>query len=88
MSVDDILAEAGVARMTLYKNFDSKEELIVATLQLEDKMFRQWLAASWRRGRCGPLIELEACLLDCMSDFQRRVTTVVPSSGRVLNSRM
>jgi AcrR family transcriptional regulator len=44
VSVDDILAEAGVARMTLYKNFDSKEELIVATLRLEDKTFRQWLA--------------------------------------------
>lgn len=45
VSVDDILAEAGVARMTLYKNFDSKEELIVATLQREDKIFRQWLAS-------------------------------------------
>jgi AcrR family transcriptional regulator len=44
VSVDDILAEAGVARMTLYKNFDSKEELIVATLRPEDKTFRQWLA--------------------------------------------
>jgi AcrR family transcriptional regulator len=45
VSIDDILAEAGVARMTLYKNFDSKEELIVATLRLEDKTFRQWLAS-------------------------------------------
>src|SRR5215831_9618354 len=46
VSVDAILEEAGVARMTLYKNFKSKDDLIVATLQQEDRLFRQWLAAS------------------------------------------
>jgi AcrR family transcriptional regulator len=46
VSVDAILEQAGVARMTLYKNFGSKEELIVATLHREDLMFRQWLASS------------------------------------------
>jgi AcrR family transcriptional regulator len=45
VSVDDVLQEAGVARMTLYKNFDSKEELILATLEQEDKHFRQWLVS-------------------------------------------
>src|SRR5262249_62029416 len=46
VSVDAILEEAGVARMTLYKNFGSKEDLIVATLKREDRMFRQWLAST------------------------------------------
>jgi AcrR family transcriptional regulator len=46
VSVDDIVDEAEVARMTLYKNFGSKEELIVATLEREDTMFRQWLASA------------------------------------------
>jgi len=46
VSVDAILEEAGVARMTLYKNFGSKEDLIVATLKREDRMFRQWLASA------------------------------------------
>jgi len=46
VSVDAIINHAGVARMTLYKNFKSKEELIVATLRREDKLFRQWLVAS------------------------------------------
>jgi AcrR family transcriptional regulator len=46
VSVDAILEEAGVARMTLYKNFGSKEDLIVATLKREDKMFRQWLVSA------------------------------------------
>jgi AcrR family transcriptional regulator len=46
VSVDAILEEAGVARMTLYKNFGSKEDLIVATLKREDSMFRQWLVSA------------------------------------------
>ena len=46
VSVDSIVEQAGVARMTLYKNFGSKEDLIVATLRREDKMFRQWLVSS------------------------------------------
>jgi AcrR family transcriptional regulator len=32
--------------MTLYKNFGSKEDLIVATLKREDTMFRQWLVSA------------------------------------------
>src|SRR5215475_6588868 len=46
VSVDSIVEAAGVARMTLYKNFGSKEDLIVAALSREDKMFRQWLVSS------------------------------------------
>ena len=46
VSVDSIVQNASVARMTLYKNFGSKEDLIVATLRREDKMFRQWLVSS------------------------------------------
>ena len=46
VSVDAIIEEAGVARMTLYKNFGSKDDLIVATLRREDKLFREWLMGS------------------------------------------
>ena len=54
VSVDDILEEAEVARMTLYKNFGSKEDLIVATLKREDTMFRQWLASAVEGRSNGP----------------------------------
>lgn len=33
--IDAIIAEAGVAKMTLYKHFASKDELIVAALELQ-----------------------------------------------------
>ncbi|HAD26267.1 MAG TPA: TetR family transcriptional regulator [Alphaproteobacteria bacterium] len=40
--IDKILAEAGVAKMTLYKHFPSKEALICAVLRRRDEEFRDW----------------------------------------------
>ncbi len=42
VSVNDILAEAGVARMTLYKHFRSKNELMLAVQRQHDEAFRLW----------------------------------------------
>ncbi len=44
--IDRIIAEAGVARMTLYKHFKSKNELILAVLSRRDKEFRDWFEIS------------------------------------------
>lgn len=41
--VDRIIAEAGVAKMTLYNHFRSKDELILAALRRRDEQFRHWL---------------------------------------------
>ena len=41
--IDRILAESGVAKMTLYKHFKSKDELILAALRRRDERFRNWL---------------------------------------------
>jgi AcrR family transcriptional regulator len=41
--IDRILAEAGIAKMTLYKHFRSKEELIVAGLERRSEEYRTWL---------------------------------------------
>ena len=43
--IDKILAEAGVAKMTLYNHFKSKDALIEAALQRRDERFRDWLSA-------------------------------------------
>ena len=40
--IDKILAEAGVAKMTLYNHFKSKDELILAALRRRDEQFRNW----------------------------------------------
>ncbi len=39
-SLDVILEEAGVSRMTLYNHFKSKDELILAALRRRDEIFR------------------------------------------------
>lgn len=44
--VDAIIAEAGVARMTLYKHFKSKDDLILAVLRRRDEDFRTWFQGS------------------------------------------
>ena len=41
--IDKILAESGVAKMTLYKHFKSKDELILAALARRDRRWRRWL---------------------------------------------
>ena len=39
--IDRILAESGVAKMTLYKHFKSKDELILAALQMQHEQISQ-----------------------------------------------
>lgn len=39
-SLDDILNEGGISRMTLYNHFKSKDELIVAAMRRRDEIFR------------------------------------------------
>ena len=46
VGVDRIIAESGVAKMTLYRNFASKDELILAFLERrEEQWTRGWLQA-------------------------------------------
>lgn len=40
--IDRILSESGVAKMTLYKHFRSKDELILAALRRNDELHRNW----------------------------------------------
>jgi AcrR family transcriptional regulator len=42
--IDRILAKAGVAKMTLYKHFRSKEELILAVLEKRSQQLRESLS--------------------------------------------
>lgn len=42
VGIDRILAESGVAKMTLYRHFGSKDELIAACLERADEQFWSW----------------------------------------------
>jgi len=45
VGVDQILAQAGVTKTTFYKHYESKDELIVAAIQMRD----QWETQAWMR---------------------------------------
>lgn len=49
VGIDRIIAEAGVAKMTLYNHFASKDDLILAVLQYREEQFGQSLVKSIER---------------------------------------
>jgi AcrR family transcriptional regulator len=61
VGVDRIIAEAGAAKMTLYRNFASKDELIVAFLAArEERWTRGWLQDEVERRADAPAARLLA----------------------------
>jgi AcrR family transcriptional regulator len=71
IGIDRIVAEAAVAKMTLYRHFRSKEELVVATLELHEKLWtRGWLEREVERRR-KPEARLLA-LFDAFDDWFRQ----------------
>jgi len=68
VGIDRILAEAGVAKMTLYKHFASKQALIVAALARKAESFFAWLAAELQ-ARGGTPRERLLTLFDVLGEW-------------------
>lgn len=68
--IDKVLAESGVAKMTLYKHFRSKDELILAALNLRDERFRNWLMAEMEKASADPVERLLA-MYDALESWFR-----------------
>lgn len=66
--IDRILAESGVAKMTLYNHFKSKDELILATLRLRDERFRNHFMQSVERATSDPVARLLA-IFDVLGEW-------------------
>ncbi|HLF59140.1 MAG TPA: TetR/AcrR family transcriptional regulator [Alphaproteobacteria bacterium] len=69
--IDTILAEAGVAKMTLYNHFASKEALILATLRRRDAEFRGWFVREVESRSRSPRGRL-AAVFDVIADWCAR----------------
>lgn len=70
VGIDTILAEAGLAKMTLYHHFSSKDELIVAALERRSAQVRARQASMMERAGSGARERL-AALLDSYADWFR-----------------
>jgi len=68
--IDTILAEAGVAKMTLYHHFKSKDELIVAALRRRDADWREWFVARVAKRAATPRDRLFA-VFDVLEEWFR-----------------
>ncbi len=68
--IDKVLAESGVAKMTLYKHFRSKDELILAALNLRDERFRNWLMTEMEKASTDPVERLLA-MFDALESWFR-----------------
>jgi AcrR family transcriptional regulator len=61
VGIDAIVAESGVARMTLYRHFKSKDELVLTYLELrEARWTKGWLQAEIERRETDPAARLLA----------------------------
>lgn len=66
--IDKILETAGVARMTLYNHFKSKDELILAALRRRDEKFRNWFMRAVERRAASPRDRLLA-IFDTLEEW-------------------
>ena len=72
VGIDRLVAEAGVAKMSLYRHFRSKEELVLAVLDLREKLWRaDWLEAEVER-RAPPGKERLLAIFDLFDEWFRR----------------
>lgn len=88
VGVEAVIREAGVARMTLFRNFPSKAELIRAFLERREEIWTRWLVSEVERRASDPKARLLA-IFDAFDEwFQREdfegcsfINTVVETSG-------
>jgi AcrR family transcriptional regulator len=61
VGIDELVTHSGVARMTLYRNYKSKDDLILAFLDLHEKRWTvEWLATEVERRTTDPIERLLA----------------------------
>ncbi|WP_019614796.1 TetR/AcrR family transcriptional regulator [Psychromonas ossibalaenae] len=53
VGINEIIKTANVAKKTLYNHFESKDELILATLEYRDQLYMSWLTESLDKAELG-----------------------------------
>jgi len=71
VGIDTIIARSGVAKMSLYRNFASKDDLIVAFLRHRDEIYWQW----WDHVMAAHPEDARRQISDLFASLTRRVTS-------------
>lgn len=72
VGVDTVIAESGVAKMTLYRHFSSKDQLVLAFLARREELWtRGWVEAETARGADTPAAQLLA-IFDIFDEWFHR----------------
>jgi len=80
VGINEILAETGIAKKTLYHHFSSKSELISAVVAYRDKCFCEWLEGELNKAKPG-MARINA-LFDALDDwFNDRAEVLLPFRG-------
>lgn len=80
VGINQILAETGVAKKTLYRHFDSKEALLEAVITYRDERFRRWMFALMDQ-QC-TAEKIVKAMFDGLDDwFNDRVDVLMPFQG-------
>ncbi|MCO4786925.1 TetR/AcrR family transcriptional regulator [Marinomonas atlantica] len=80
VGINQILAEAGIAKKTLYSHFASKDALLEAVIAYRDERFQAWLFGLMNSTSSPP--EMIAAMFQGLDDwFNDRVNTLMPFQG-------
>jgi AcrR family transcriptional regulator len=73
VGVDEIVAHSGVAKMSLYNHFHSKDQLVAAFLRQRDENWRRWFEATVEQKARNPTERLLA-MFDTLKDWFEQPT--------------
>lgn len=80
IGINEILRQSGIAKKTLYHHFNSKDELVAATVEYRDKIFYDWLNARLKAAKSGRAQIDE--IFNALDDwFHDRVEQLLPFKG-------
>jgi AcrR family transcriptional regulator len=66
--MDLVAKEVGISKTSIYKHFRTKEELILAVLELRDKQFRSWLVSFVEKRASTPKEQILA-IFDALNEW-------------------
>lgn len=68
VGINEIITKSNIAKMTLYKYFSSKDQLILEVIQYQDEQWRQWFRESMDK-RSGRPREKLLAIFDVIEDW-------------------